>query len=159
MPFWLQFVGNGLTTTWAAHLGAVLTHASWPAITCINLYSHHLLQKPIEVTGGSHKVPDAPGLGVVISEEAVEKYRVPPETLREFQQKDEHYIHPKPEIIHTVVYPNGKRLHMAGQGLGNFNVDYGPAQAEGTRLELWFNDGSKEWQNLHQRAQKSPVSD
>ncbi|MCS5642251.1 MAG: mandelate racemase/muconate lactonizing enzyme family protein [Dehalococcoidia bacterium] len=159
MPFWLQLVGNGLTTTWAAHLGAVLTHASWPAITCINLYSHHLLQKPIEVTGGSHKVPDAPGLGVVISEEAVEKYRVPPETLREFQQKDEHYIHPKPEIIHTVVYPNGKRLHMAGQGLGNFNVDYGPAQAEGTRLELWFNDGSKEWQNLHQRAQKSPVSD
>jgi len=48
---------------------------------------------------------------------------------------------------------------MAGQGLGNFNVDYGPAQAEGTRLELWFNDGSKEWQNLHQRAQKNPVSD
>jgi len=45
MPFWLQLVGNGLTTTWAAHLGAVLTHATWPAITCINLYSHHLLRR------------------------------------------------------------------------------------------------------------------
>ena len=30
MPFWLQLVGNGLTTTWAAHLGSVLTHATWP---------------------------------------------------------------------------------------------------------------------------------
>ena len=28
MPFWLQLVGNGLTTTWAAHLGAVLTHVN-----------------------------------------------------------------------------------------------------------------------------------
>ena len=28
LPFWLQLVGNGLTTTWAAHLGAVFTHAT-----------------------------------------------------------------------------------------------------------------------------------
>ena len=88
MPFWLQLVGNGLTTTWAAHLGAVLTHASWPAITCVNLYSHHLLQKPVEVNNGSQKVPDAPGLGVEVNEDAVEKYRVSPEELRGFQQKN-----------------------------------------------------------------------
>ena len=45
MPFWLQLVGNGLTTAWAAHLGAVLTHATWPAITCINLFTHQLLEE------------------------------------------------------------------------------------------------------------------
>ena len=28
LPFWLQIVGNGLTTTWASHLGAALTHAT-----------------------------------------------------------------------------------------------------------------------------------
>ena len=122
-------------------LGAVLTHANWPAITCVNLYSHHLLQKPVEVNNGSQKVPDAPGLGVAVNEDAVEKYRVSPEELRGFQQKNECYIHPKPEIIYTVVYPNGKRLNMTGQGLNYFNKDHVPAQAEGTRLEIWFNDG------------------
>ena len=29
-PFWLQLVGTGITTTWAAHLGAVCTQAKWP---------------------------------------------------------------------------------------------------------------------------------
>ena len=63
MPFWLQLVGNGLTTTWAAHLGAVLTHATWPAITCINLYSHQLLKEAIDVVGGYHRVPEGTGFG------------------------------------------------------------------------------------------------
>ena len=33
MTFWLQLIGAGLTTTWAAHLGSVLSHASWPAVS------------------------------------------------------------------------------------------------------------------------------
>ena len=73
MPFWLQLVGNGLTTTWAAHLGAVLTNATWPTITCVNLYSNQLLKKPIEVVGGYHRVPDKPGLGVEIDDRAIER--------------------------------------------------------------------------------------
>ena len=73
MPFWLQLVGNGMTTTWAAHLGAVLSHATWPTISCVNLYSHQLLKKKIDVIGGYHQVPDGPGLGVEVDEKAVEK--------------------------------------------------------------------------------------
>ena len=53
----------GLTTTWAAHLGAVLPMCVWPAITCYNIYDHSLLTKPIEVVGGFHEVPTGPGLG------------------------------------------------------------------------------------------------
>jgi hypothetical protein len=34
---WLQLVGTGITTTWAAHFGAVLAAASWPAITVHNI--------------------------------------------------------------------------------------------------------------------------
>ena len=63
IPFWLQLVGPGLTTTWAAHLGSVLGMAVWPAITCYNIYGHSLLTKPIEVVGGFHEVPTGPGLG------------------------------------------------------------------------------------------------
>ena len=37
--------------------------ARWPAIPCINIYSHTLL-KEFEVEGGHIAVPQVPGLGV-----------------------------------------------------------------------------------------------
>jgi L-alanine-DL-glutamate epimerase-like enolase superfamily enzyme len=159
MPFWLQLVGNGLTTTWAAHLGAVLTHATWPAITCINLYSHHLLKQEIEVVEGCHKVPDAPGLGVEVDEEAVERYRVPEEELKTFRERGAIYDRPKPRILNTIVYPDSSRIYMAysSQGYGYFSSGQGPAYVEGVRLEPWPDDGSKEWADLFERAQKHPV--
>ncbi len=159
MPFWLQLVGNGLTTTWAAHLGAVLTHATWPAITCINLYSHQLLKKEIEVVGGYHKVPDGPGLGVEVDEETIERYRVPEDTLREFRERGELYDRPKPRIINTIVYPDGSCIRMGSsrQGYGYFGAGHGPAYVEGVRLEPQPDDGSREWADLFERAQKHPV--
>ncbi|MCL4861648.1 MAG: ClbS/DfsB family four-helix bundle protein [Caldilineaceae bacterium] len=75
-PFWLQLVGTGVTTTWAAHFGAVLPQAKWPAITCMNIYESQLVKPAIELRGGFLRVPERPGLGVEIDEAAVEKYRV-----------------------------------------------------------------------------------
>ncbi|MCY4606560.1 MAG: enolase, partial [Gemmatimonadetes bacterium] len=77
-PFWLQLVGAGLTTTYAAHLGSVLSHAQLPYITCHELWEDDLLQEPIEVRDGYMPVPDAPGLGVSVDEDAIAKYRVDP---------------------------------------------------------------------------------
>ena len=159
MPFWLQLVGNGLTTTWAAHLGSVLTHATWPAITCLNLYSYQLLKKEIEVIGGYHKVPDGPGLGVEVDEEAVEKYRVSEDILQELEATGAIYDRPKPRIINTIVYPDGSCIHMghSSQGYGYFSAGHGPAYVEGVRLEAQPDDGSKEWQDLFEQAQQGPV--
>ncbi len=153
MPFWLQIVGNGLTTTWAGHLGSVLTHATWPAITCINLYSEHLITQPVQVSEGAHKVPDAPGLGVEVDEDAVERFRVPAEKL----DAEGYTIHPVPEIIKTAVYPDGSCIHIVGDGLSYFNAGNGEAQVEGARLELTFNDGSEAWAKLFAQAREAPV--
>jgi len=153
MPFWLQIVGNGLTTTWAGHLGSVLTHATWPAITCINLYSDPLLTRPIQVAEGCHTIPDGPGLGVEVNEEAIERFRVPAEKL----DADGYAIHPVPRILKSAVYPDGSCIHMAGDGLSYFNAGNGHAQVEGARLELTFDDGSKEWAALFEKAQETPV--
>ena len=147
MPFWLQIVGNGLTTTWDAHLGSVLTHARWPAISCINMYSHHLLTEPVRVVNGHQRVPDGLGLGVEVDEAAVEKYRVPQETLEEHARQGQLYTHPKPRLINTIVYPDGTCIH----------TDYPNAPGtyvEGVRTEIWEDDGSQEWQKLHQRILK-----
>lgn len=153
MPFWLQIVGNGLTSTWAAHLGSVLTHATWPAITCLNLYSDHLITKPIEVSEGCHTVPDAPGLGVEVDEDAIEKFRVPNAELDD----DGYTIHPHPRLIKTAVYPDGSCIHMAGDGLSYFNAGNGEAYVEGARLELTYDDGTKEWSDLYEKALEKPV--
>lgn len=153
MPFWLQIVGNGLTTTWAAHLGCVLTHATWPAITCINLYSEHLLTKPIKVVDGYHAVPDAPGLGVEVDETAIKPFRVPEENLDD----NGYTIHPHPRIIKTAVYPDASCIHMAGDGLSYFNAGNGEVYVEGARLELTLDDGTKEWENLYEKALEKPV--
>ena len=159
MPFWLQLVGNGLTTTWAAHLGAVLTHATWPAITCINLYSHHLLTQPIEIVGGYHRVPEEPGLGVTVDEDAVERWKVPEDTVQVLKEKGERYAKPEPRIVNSVVYPDGTRIHIApmGRGYGYYIQGNGPAHADGVCLEILRDDGSKEWQDLYERVLEHPV--
>ena len=159
MPFWLQLVGNGLMTTWAAHLGAVLTHATWPTITCVNLFSHQLLKTPIDVIGGYHQVPDGPGLGVEVDEEAVERFRVPDVQIRPFADEGKLYERPKPRLLNTIVYPGGSCVHMVStvQGYGYFGDGHGPAQVEGVRLEVTPDDGSKEWSDLFERAGKHPV--
>ena len=147
MPFWLQIVGNGLTTTWDAHLGSVLTHARWPAISCINMYSHHLLTEPVQVINGHQRVPDKPGLGVEVDEAAVEQYRVPQEVLDEHARQGQLYTHPKPRLINTIVYPDGTCIHMDYPNVPGTYV-------EGVRTEIWEDDDSQEWRNLYERVQK-----
>ena len=46
-PFFLQIVGTGITTALSLQLGAVLSHAQWPAVNCMNIYSDDLLATPI----------------------------------------------------------------------------------------------------------------
>lgn len=159
MPFWLQLVGNGLTTTWAAHLGAVLSHATWPAITCMNLYSHQLLTKPIEIVGGFHRVPEEPGLGVEVDEETVAKYRIPDQTIQDLNKKGERYDKPKPRIIGQVVYPDHSYVHLGSmsQGYGYYGQGHGPAHVDGVYLNALYDDGSEEWADLFDRAQQHPV--
>jgi L-alanine-DL-glutamate epimerase-like enolase superfamily enzyme len=75
-PFWLQLVGTGVTTTWAAHLGAVCGQAKWPAITCMNIWESQLITRPIELRGGYYRVPETPGLGIEVDRKAIDRYRV-----------------------------------------------------------------------------------
>jgi L-alanine-DL-glutamate epimerase-like enolase superfamily enzyme len=159
MPFWLQLVGNGLMTTWAAHLGAVLTHATWPTISCLNIFTEQLLKTPIEVVGGYQRVPEGPGLGVEVDEDAVERVRVPDEQIKPFADEGKPYELPKPRLLNTIVYPGGSCVHMAStnQGYGFFSGGHGPAQVEGVRLEVTPDDGSKDWADLFERAEKHPV--
>ena len=78
-PFWLQMVGSGITTAYAVHIGAVLSHARLPAITAHELWEHDLLKQKLEVENGTIAVLECAGLGIEVDESALERYRVEPD--------------------------------------------------------------------------------
>ena len=75
-PYWLQMVGTGITTAYCTHLGSVLSQAELPAITCHELWESDLLETRLDVENGMIQVPESPGLGVTIDQEALKTYRV-----------------------------------------------------------------------------------
>ncbi len=149
-PFWLQMVGVGLVTALSAHLGAVLNFAQWPTITCINNYTDDLLTEPLTIRGGYLQVPDGPGLGVEVDEAALTRYAMDPP-----------YRLPDERHILSVVWQGGRVVHFANmkdhcwphfRQAGN-----DPAQEPGVTLEIWDDDGSREWADLYARVQQGPV--
>jgi L-alanine-DL-glutamate epimerase-like enolase superfamily enzyme len=155
MPFWLQLVGTALTTTFAMHLGAVCSHAQWPAVTCLNMYVHQLTAAPIDVKGGYVRVPEEPGLGIAVDEEALQRYR----TGSAFKQNA--------RAIYAVQREGGDRTYFAGEIVAGTGVPLGywddslagnlPPYEQGTRLIALPDDGSPDWQDLYARVQHAPV--
>lgn len=150
-PFWLQMVGTGLTTALSLHLGAVLPHAQWPSVNCLNNYADDLLAAPLTVSGGYAPVPEAPGLGVEIDEDALIRYRMEPP-----------YEFPKPRLLLSVVWPGGRVMHYANmrpQCWADFHSGSQPVQERGVTMEVTPDDGSAAWADLYARAERGPVRD
>jgi len=129
MPFWLQLVGTGLTTAFSLHLGAVLSAARWPAISCLNIYEHPLALD-LQVEGGHIAVPDRPGLGVELDRDAIEVFRVDPG-----------YRKPVPRQIHTIAWPDGRVTHYPDGRYRDLFLDGNlPGFLPGVSLEYRLDD-------------------
>lgn len=126
-PFWLQMVGTSITGAFAMHFGAVLTHANIPAITCMEMYKDHLIKENLEAKGGYIKVPEKPGLGVEINEDAVEKYKV-----------DKDFEKPIPTSNLCFIRADGSRkCYRRAQDLYKAFTDGNhPLSEKGSRLEI-----------------------
>ncbi len=151
MPFFLQMVGTGLTTSLCLHLGAVLASARWPAVTVHELYEHNLLAARIPVAGGYAAVPAAPGLGVEVDEGALERYRVDRADLT-LPRRVVRYRRPSGLTVH---FPDKGR---PGTSMWNyFAAGNQPACERGVVTELIDDDGSAEFQRLYERTLAAPV--
>jgi len=149
-PFWLQLVGTGLTATWALHLGAVLSHARWPAVNCHQLYTHQMIRPPIQAENGMALAPEAPGLGVELDEDALARFRIEP-------LKQEPY--PAPNLLIAIRWPSGATSYYAHarQYRDEFLGGRLPLFPKGVYLERIADDGSKEWKDLQARAAQGGV--
>lgn len=147
-PFWIQMVGTGITTTWAAHWGGVLEQAKWPSITCMNVWESQLLTEPIEIRGGFMQVPDAPGLGITPDEELLAKYRV-----------DYDWVDP-PRHVYRYARANGEVTYYGctKQDLHRiFPKDAHPVCEPGCTCDPVEDDGSAEFDELYNAVQNGSV--
>ena len=143
-PFWLQLVGTGITTTWAAHLGAVSSQAKWPAITCMNIWRSQLLKEDIELRGGFYRVPEKPGLGLEIDHKAIKKYQV------DYSWVD------TPRHVYRYARANGEVTYFGSSKQELHNTYPGaamPVCEAGSTLDPVKDDGSKVFKELHAAVQ------
>jgi hypothetical protein len=149
-PFWLQMVGTGLTTALSLHLGAVLPLAQWPAVNCLNIYADDLMAEPLTIRGGYARVPDGPGLGIEVDEDALARFAMGPP-----------YELPKPRLLLSVRWSGGRVRHYADIAQCRRDALSGsiPAQERGVTLQVRPDDGSPEWRKLYARAEQGPVVD
>ena len=149
-PFWLQQVGSGITAAYSLHFGAVLSHATLPAVTCHQIFAHQLVDPPITVRDGTATVPDQPGLGFELDEDAVIQFRTEP------LERDPY---PVPGQLIAIRRPSGKISYYAHtlQYWDDFMQGILPPFEEGVYLESIDNDGTKEWADLQGRAWQGGV--
>ena len=148
-PFWLQLVGLGLTTAWSAQIGAVLTHAQWPAISCMHIWEHDLLAESFAIERGYMGVPEGHGLGVTLDEEAIDRYRVDgkatrPRQLFRIQWPDEYGQDA------TSVYAGYEHDLQRGFDLGR-----DPRFVRGSRMEIENDDGTAAFAATFAQARES----
>jgi len=154
MPFWIQLVGTGITTSLAAHIGAVSSHAQWPAVTCMNLYEDQLITEPISIENGYYRVNESPGLGIRLNEDCL-KWKTDSSDLALIDAHNN-------KALFAIVYANGHRIWFnSSMKTGGFCKDNHqgnqPLFQKGVHLETWENDGSQEWQALRDRVMEGPV--
>lgn len=148
-PFWLQLVGTGLTTAYALHFGAAFSHALWSAVTCWEMYSDDLIVERFAIQSGLARVPEGPGLGVEVDEEAIAKYRVAVP-----------YEKPEPKDVYAIVWPDGRRAYYgSGEALwDDFHDGIQPGYSRGVRMETYHDDGSAQFRKLRQVAKYVPAA-
>ena len=143
-PILLQYVGTGITAAFACQLGAVMPTATLPGVTGSHLYEDDLITAPHTVQRGFMKVPEGPGLGVELDEEAVEGYRNTPEVEW-------------PRHISILSLPGDVKHYyrdlQQAERLMKQGVD--ESFAPGVRLDEWEEDGSEDFEQMWKRLQES----
>ena len=150
-PFWLQMVGTGITAAFSLHFGAVLSHATWPAVNCHQLYSASMLTQPIRVVDGHADVPEKPGLGFDLDRAAVERFRVNKPAAR-----------PDPPRLIRTHWQDGRTMYFANTGKVNFVLTPAreakmPYFERGVTTRLVPDDGSPRWRELYAKARSGPL--
>ena len=132
----------GITAAFACQLGAIMHTATLPGVTASHTYEDDLITEPQIVQRGFMKVPDNPGLGVELDEDAVDRYRNTP--IPEWER-----------WVSVITLPAGVRHYYRDlrQAENLMKLGNDESYARGVRLEEWEDDGSDKFDRIWKRLQ------
>ena len=78
IPIWMQIFafGSAIGTTYAVHMASTIANCTMPLDELPHLKVHNLAKEGFDLSDGAVTVPDAPGLGITLDMDAIEKYRI-----------------------------------------------------------------------------------
>ena len=130
------------------HEAAVLPTATAHLSTLVDQFDEDITVQRIPVTGGFCRVPEAPGLGIDVDEEAL-KRATQGKSLERFE--------------HIGIYnlPDGKRLFTLDSSLKSVSGSHGFSPITGfeegdlrpLRFEAWADDGSEDYTTAKARLE------
>lgn len=138
----LQLTGGTLTKALALHMAAVLPTATGHSIHLDDQYLEDVTQERIPVVEGASPVPDGPGLGVEVDEEA----------LAELATKAPSVPLEPPRHIGVLRLPDGQRLYTEATPPVAAITGREEGAVRGIGMELREDDGSEEFDELYQRV-------
>lgn len=136
----IQLTGGTLCKAMAMHLGAVVPNVSH-SINLDDQYEEDVTGMRIEVAEGSSPVPEGPGLGVEVNEQALNRIAKNPKTVI-------------PRHIGKLRLPGGHTLYTIGFPGVSRQTGFAEGNIRGIRLEVWEEDGSDEWQQMYHRIER-----
>lgn len=140
----LQFEGGTLGKAMAMHMAAVFRTHTAHSINLDDQYAEDVTTATIPVVNGSSPVPDGPGLGYEVDEDAVE--RLSKQELTE-----------RPRFVGILHMPDGGTYYGPGYISPGRVTGREEGDIRGFRSELREDDGSKEFEKLYKRVQQKGV--
>ena len=139
IPSVIQLTGGSLITAFALHMGAVLPRVAH-TITLDDNYTEDLAVERIPVIAGCSPVPEKPGLGVEVDEEALQRMAARPP-------------YEMPRVLGITRFAGGGTLYSVGFPNLEALIGYQEGSVRGHRFELREDDGSEAFLQLYERAQ------
>ena len=139
----VQLTGGTLTKAMALHLSAVLPTVGH-TINLDDQYEDDIVKERIEIAEGSSPVPEAPGLGVEVDEQA----------LAELAKN------PMPEIpkhVGVLTLPGGRKFYAPSIPPVSRLTGFPEGTIRGLDTEVWEEDGSEAFVRIYERVQSEGV--
>ena len=136
----IQLTGGTLTKAMAMHLGAVLPNVGH-AINLDDQYAEDVVKQRLEIVAGASPVPEKPGLGVDVDEEALQAL----------------IGRPAPEIprhVGVLTLAGGQVLYTPSLPPVSQLTGFAEGTVRGLDFALWEDDGSKEFAAVCDRLER-----
>lgn len=137
----VQLDGGTLGKAMAMHMAAVLPTHTAHSINLDDQYEEDITTELIPVIEGASPVPEGPGLGYEVDEEALARLAA--------QEPVE-----KPEHIHILRMPSGRTYYNNSYAAPNRLAASEEGTVRGFESKLWEDDGSEEFRKMHDRIEK-----